>query len=186
MRLEKYINEYSYLGEYLSLMESICINEMTDDTFSVIRRLGSKVGLKVKKSNTIFDYLKKSRRGMGELLKYASLYGMTDIKDKETRAKLVDNMRDTLKKVNKRDVTAFFMQLDRSLLSLTSIPRHILMSLFGIEVTTFNKWIDDIEYIKKELRHVKVVLNRIGDMDKEIEVVNNLENILTKRIKEKS
>lgn len=176
MRLRNFVEE-SQTERFKGLMillETMEINEMSDETFQAIKRLGKKMGFRVKKSDTLFDYIKRAGKNMEDLLRLATLYGMTDIKDRETRKELTQDMKDTFKKVNKRDLAAFLLQLDRGVGGLTAIPRHVLMSLFGIEVATQNTWLADKEYLEKEFRHIKKVLKRMG-AEKELKDAEALE-----------
>ena len=177
MRLHRYINENNFLNEYLTLCETLRLDEMSGDTFEKIKAAGKKLGFKVKKSKSLFDYLKGVSRGTEDLLRYATLYMMTDVKDSESRKELVKDAKNTLRSVNKKDVVGLLMQLDKSSLGLTSHVRHIFQSIFGIEIATVNYWYEDVEYIQKEMRHVRVVLNRM-DAKEELKALDKFEESL--------
>lgn len=177
MRLNKYLKEENILGCFF-LFEPM--NEVSDETFKTLRRLGARVGLKIERSSGLIKQLKKAGKGMEDLLRYATLYGMVEISDKESKKELWNNMKDTLKHVNKREVTDFFLQLDKNTFSLTSIPRHILSSLFGIHVSTYHQWKDDHEYVMEELKKIEIVLYRLQDklgkkLGKEIGMLKRLQ-----------
>ena len=176
MRLKQYIEgEYNIVDGMMLPMLYGRIDETSDTIFDIVKSLGKKVGLKIKKSDTIFNYIKRAGKGVEDLLRYSTLYGMTDIRDTETKDELVKDMKNTLKKVSKKEVIAFFMQLDRGFIGLTSIPRHVLMSLFGIEISTTNKHMDDITYIQKEVRHIKKTLKKMGGTEKELKLITQFE-----------
>jgi len=175
MRFENYLdNKFDALEGLIILTETCELNEMPDNIMLLIKDLGKKAGIKVKRTNTIFHYLRKAGSGTTDLLRYATLYGMTDLKDKETRAVLVKDMKGILQKINKKDISSFFMRLDKSAFGLTAIPRHVLVNLFGIEISPPGSWLDDKNYIEKELRHVRTVLNRMGDCENELKMLDKL------------
>jgi hypothetical protein len=177
MRLHNYLKQDNILGCFYQFEP---MNEVSDETFQTLRRLGSKVGLKIERSSGLIKQLRKAGKGMEDLLRYATLYGMTEISDKESRRELWQDMKGTLKHVNKREVADFFLQLDKNTLSLTSIPRHVLSSLFGIHISTYHQWKDDHEYIMEELKKIEIVLYRLQDklgtkLSKEISMIKSLQ-----------
>ena len=180
MRFDKYLknNEFKYLKELICLGEYIELNEVSNETFKEIRHLPGKMGFKVTKTDTIFSYLKRASKGVDELFRIASLYLITDIKDSKSRAELVRDAKKEISKLNIKEVTAFLLQLDKSSLGLTSQIRHILISVFGIEITTYNKWMEDVKFIKDELRQIKIVLKRMKAGDKEFKALENFEKLI--------
>jgi hypothetical protein len=63
---------------------------------------------------------------------------------------------------------------------LTSIVRHILMYVFGIEITTYNKWENDINYMLSHLDKVKKVLMNMHPTEEEIRAFDNLYIVIMK------
>jgi hypothetical protein len=177
MRLKKHLNNNT-LNDYIMICESIGINEMSGDTYDKIVEIGKKMGFKVKKSKTLMDYFKGAGSGLEDLLRYATLYMMTDVGDSKTRKELVRDAKRTIKSVNKKDVAAMLIMLDKVSLGLTSHVRHIFQGVFGIELSTVNYWMDDVEYIEKEIKNIRVVLNRMGGMDKELAALDRFESSL--------
>ena len=176
MRLENYLdNKFDVLEGLIILTDTPELNEMPDSVMLLIKDLGKKAGIKVKKTNTIFHYLGKAGKATTDLLKYATLYSITDIKDKEKRASLVKDMKGAMQKVDKRDISSFFMRLDKAAFGLTSIPRAVLMNLFGIEVGTPGSWMEDKAYIQTRLNNVRITLKRMGDTEKELKILDRLE-----------
>lgn len=187
MRLTNFIEEnkeYPAFEGWLYFLQNNRIDEVSDKTFEVIKSLGKKLGFKIKKTNTLFDYLKRAEREFETILRLASLYMMTDVSDPSTRKKLLSDIKNEVKKVNKKELLAFFMQLDKSLLGTTAIPRHVLASILGIEITTYNRWLGDVDYIDKEIRHIKKVLKRMPGTDKEIELIKRFEKSFHEMVKE--
>lgn len=153
---------------------------MKPETFEAIKKAGNKLGFKVKKSDTLFDYIKKFGTGFEDLLRYACLYLYTDVRDSSIRKELVQDMKQTLKGVNKEELTAFFMQLDRASFGLTGHLRHIFMSLFGIEITTYNKFVTDKEWLEKEFKDIEDVLKK-SKFENEIQDLRELLDKIKKR-----
>ena len=163
------------LNDYVMICESLGINEMSSDTYDKIVDIGKKMGFKVKRSKTLIDYFKSAESGLEDLLRYATLYMMTDIKDTKARNELVKDAKMTLRSVNKKDVAAMLIMLDKVSLGLTSHVRHIFQGVFGIELSTVNYWMDDVSYIEKELKNIRVVLNRMEGMEKELAALDKFE-----------
>ena len=154
MRLNKYIqdNNFPYLSSLLYLTKNDIVNEhiIPDNLFNLLKKIGEKIGINVKRSDTIFDYIEKAQSNLVDLFTYATLYFLS--KNPKQKEQLKKDMADVLKNVNVKEITAFLMQLDRATIGLTAHVRHILMSLFGIEIATYNKIHTDIELIQKELQ----------------------------------
>jgi hypothetical protein len=178
MRMMNYFNRFDVLGCFCTLNE---LNEMSDKTFDSIRRLGDKIGLKIHKSNTLFSILKKAGKNIEDLLRYASLYATIDMGDEESRKELENDMKQTLKHVNKKELADFFLQLDNNTLHLTAIPRHILSSLFGIHVSTYHEWKEEKDYILDSLRKILEVMNglekkSLHDLSNEREMIMKIQS----------
>jgi hypothetical protein len=175
VRLRRHLTNNNFLNDYIMVCESLNINEMSSDTFRKIEAIGKKLGFKVKKSKTLMDYLRSAGKGVEDLLRYATLYMMTDVTDSKSRKELVRDAKATLKSVNKKDVAAMLIMLDKVSLGLTSHVRHVFQTVFGVELSTVNYWMDDVEYIEKELKDIRVVLNRMEGMEKEIAALDKFE-----------
>ena len=174
-RLQKYMNNSNVLVDYLSLCESVQINEMSNDTFKKLQSAGKKLGFKVKKSKSLLDYFSSARDGLEDLLRHASLYMLTDIKDSESRKEIVQDAKNTLKSINKKDVTAMLMQIEKSTIGATSYFRHVFQSIFGVEISTYNDWLKDAEYLKKSINDMRITLKRMQDTEEELKALNNFE-----------
>lgn len=183
MRLSSHITEteFPHFQEFLEIYKYIQpVNEMSNETFDTIKKLGAKLGFHVKKSDSLFDYLKRAGKGVNDLFRTAVLFGMTDIKDSKSRKELVGDAKKTLSKVNKKEVAAFLMQLDRGTIGLTGPIRHILMSFFGIELATYNQMKDDLTWLKDESKLIRKKLNKMGmAKSQEYELIKKFENLIT-------
>jgi len=177
-KLPFHLEENTLIPEYIRLIEELQLNEMSSDTFKFVKSLGAKLGVRIKKSESIFSYLKKFGKGADDLVRYASLYLLTDITDSKSRKELVQDAKNTIKKMDRRELMGFVMQIDRATFGVTAHLRHIMQSVFGLEVATYNKWLDDIKYMKKEMRHIRKVLKRTGGSEKELKALNTLEKMI--------
>jgi len=183
MRLKQYINGTNIFEDYLCLYESLNIDEMSNDTFNKLKEVGKKVGFKIEKKKSLIDYFKGVNKGVEDLLRYASLYMLTDIKDSESRKELTDDAKEVFKRINKKDLTNMLLQLDKATIGSTSHIRHILHSVFGIDISTYGNWLKDAEWLKKTINDIRIVLNRMGDTGPELKALDDfeksLENLLT-------
>jgi hypothetical protein len=178
MKFDRFLKE-DYLPnftEYLILCERT--TPLPDETFLALKSAGKKLGVRVKKSDTVWDYLKRAGKGLNDLMRSVAIYMSTDIGNTDLKKKLVNDMKKKIRKVDRKEIAAFLIQLDKASIGITSHIRHILQSILGVEVATYNRWIEDFEYMEKELRHVRKVLKRVGASEKEIAALNNFENMI--------
>jgi len=159
--------------------ESVISNQL----FNAIKKVGERIGINIKRSDTIFDYLSKAQSNLVDLYTYATLYFLS--KDPEQKKQLKNDMAGIIKNVNTKEIAAFLMQLDRATIGLTAHVRHILMSLFGIEIATYNKIYTNTELIQKEIGKIRKILNNIKNVDKKvISALDNFEFMLMQNLKE--
>lgn len=175
MRFQRYLNE----AEGITLLSEIALyysmNEAVQDKlFTFVKKMGHELGFKVRKSESLISYLKRVDKNMEELIRNLSLFMMTDIKDNETRKELFQDTKDLLRRVDRREVVNFLLQLDKISLGLTAHLRHALQSIFGIEVAAYGQWKDYKWYVLKELDAVENVLKKMKGTEKEIEAVQSL------------
>lgn len=175
---EEYLDD-NMLQDLVDGLEYGNINEamIPDRVFDNVKSAASKVGLKVKRSDSIFDYLASAGVEMQELF---SLLCQYIIAEKENKSALKAQIKTALGKINHRRITAFVLMLDKMTFGLTSIVRHILMYVFGIEVTTYNRWENDINYILTHLGKVKKVLMTMSPTEEEIIAFDKLYNVIMK------
>ncbi len=188
MKLEKHLKEHNYPNfEFLCFVATLNDSEMNEavskKTFGLLAKAADKLGMRLKRSDTLFDYLKGAGRGVQDLLRTATLYLLTDIKDKKSRKILVHDAKKIIAKADKKEIAGFLLQIDRATLGITSHLRHLFMSVFGIEIAAYNKFLPDSDYIKKELHHVRQILRKRGLEQKEIGVLKDLEIKLVRNIK---
>ena len=179
MKIKDYIIEPHYpCFETILLVLSnnrIDENKITDTLFSGIKKLGDHIGLKIKRADSLFSYLARAEDELYDLVTYATLYLLTN--DKKTKDELYTSMKEIISKTNPKEITSFFMELDKMSFGFTSMFRGIFLSLFGIEITAYYNWIDDISYLKKELKNMRVVLTRMSAPE---ELVNSLTDFETR------
>jgi len=187
MKFERYKREHDYpnfeLLCFIATLNDSVINEVVSQkTFDVLQKAATKLGFRLKRSDSIFDYLKGMGKGIQDLTRTAALYLMTDIKDKKSRRLLVHDAKKIIGRADKKEITGFLLQLDRASIGLTAHLRHIFMSIFGLEVATWNRWLPDSEYIEKELHHVRQVLRKRGMDPEDILMLKDIETKLKKNI----
>lgn len=178
-RLINYLNEENNVLECMFLLSlDDELNEMSDENFQAIKRLGDKMGMKVSKSHSLFSLLKKFGSDVGRVLALATKYHFANVfRNTEKANEIKKEMDKALTRTTKKDVLSFFMQLDKNLLSLTAIPRHILQSFFGVEISTYNHWKEEKEYIIDALGKIERVLDKMeGDHEKEMELLLKLKH----------
>lgn len=180
MRLKGYIkdNKFRYLTELISLCEVMELNETSARTLKALRTVGNKLGLKVVASDSLFDYIKRAGKNIDDLVRLAAIYLSTDVANKKFKNEIIVDAKKILKKLDKREIMAFLMQLDRSTLGITAHLRHITMSVFGVEVTTYNHWLKNVDYLKSEIKNMKSTLKGMKDTEEEIIVLKHFENLV--------
>jgi hypothetical protein len=176
-RFENYLNT-NFLRDYLILCESLELNEMTDDTFHKLKKAGKKMGFNIKKSKSLVDYFKSVSTGAEDLLRYAALFMLTDIKDNASRKELTQDAKKVFKRINRKDVTNMLIQMDKSTVGVSSHVRHIFQSAFGIEIASYTNWVKDAEYIGNTLKDIRITLKRMGDTEDELKALNRFEQSL--------
>lgn len=182
MKFKQYLkeqNKYKFFNEYLLLLEYLQpLNELSDKNYQLVKKLGVKLGIKVKKSNTLFDYLKSAGTVINDLFRTSCLFLITDVTDNESRKELIRDAKNIIKRIDKKSIFAFLMQLDRGTLGLTGPIRHVLMSFFGLEITSYNTTLNNINYLKKELKHIKQILKKMNLSKEEINSLKSFENLV--------
>lgn len=166
MRFKQYLTEeeFNILGCYMmidSLDESV-----SDETFIKLQTLGQKFGVKVRRSKTFQSVIKKTSIGVLHLMKLVLDYSIhADIMDRDVRLKLESNIKAQFSKVKQEDVISFIVNIDKTFLGITSIPRHVMQNILGITITTYDNWVSNQEYVLKTLEKVMSVLDNMGDKD---------------------
>jgi hypothetical protein len=178
MRLEKHIKQSELLIDYLYFMDDFGLDEsISDHAFNAIRNFGLKLGIKVKRSDTIFKYLKDAGKDVQDLVRLASIYLSTDVSNKKFKKEVTQDAKKIVKSVDKKEIAAFMLQMDKASVGLTSHIRHIMQSIFGLEVTIYSNWKNDIDYMKSEIKHIKHILKKM-DAKEEMKTINKLENMI--------
>jgi len=174
MRLEDYLakKEYPYFNEYYQFLFGFkkLNEEISDETFQNLKSVGDKLGIRVHRSETIFGYLKKAGKGINKLFPLISDYLYTDLTGGKERKEIQVKMKKVLDQVDRKEIAAFLAQLDKGTIGLSSHIRHLLQSLFGLEISFYYEWKTDREYVLSEIEKIIVVLGKSGH-DKEIEVM---------------
>lgn len=180
MRFQKHINEneFNILG-FIYLTDEV--NEMADETFQKIQKLGHKMGLKVRKSKTFQNQMAKAGTGVLQLMKLVFHYAAhADIMDKVALKKVEGDIKSQFSKVKKEDVISFIVNLDKTFLGITSIPRHVLQNLLGITVTSYDNWATNQDYVEKNMQKIISVLHDMGDTEDEELAKRIYQNVIGK------
>lgn len=169
MRFQQYLddeNPFQILEYYMIFGDQLNEMGLKDDTFLKIQALGQKMGIKVRKSKTFHLQLKKAGVGIAHLMKLVFDYSLhADIMDKDARKKLEQDIKAQFAKVNRQDVISFIVNVDKTFLGITSIPRHVMQNLLGITIATYDNWRSDQDYIKVNLEKIISVLDSMGDTE---------------------
>jgi len=169
MRFEQYLNEEStnVLG-YVFLSNEL--NEVVSDSFLFkLQALGQKMGLKVRKSRTFQQQLSNAGSGVLDLMKIVFEYSVhADIFDTSARKKLEQEIKDKYSKVRKEDVISFIVNIDKTFLGITSIPRHILQNILGITITSYDNWQTNNDYVSLNMEKIIMVLDDMKDEENAI------------------
>lgn len=148
-----------------------------DFLFNNIKKVGSMVGLNIKRSDSLIDYVSSAEAEIQELFNLLCLYILAP---KEEKPKMKAEIKAKLKKVNTRRLAAFFMLVDKMAFGMTSIIRHLLIGVFGVEISTYNKWSSDISYILSHLEKIKSVLMSLSPTQEEIDAFNHFYDVVVK------
>ncbi len=167
MRFNNYLKEDSFniLG-FVYLYEGQVNEALSDETIQKFQTLGKKMGIKVRKSKTFQHQLKKAGKGVLELMRLVLDYSLhAHILDLDALKKLKNDIKAQFAKVKKEDVISFMVNIDKTFLGLTSIPRHVLQNLLGITVSTYDNWQSNYDYVEKNMLKIISVLDDMGDKE---------------------
>ena len=176
MKYYNYLLDKSILEGYLILLQDEHLYEMSDDNISLLKSFGDKLGLRISKSQTVFSLLGRASKNISRIVVLATKYHYyVNVKYDADKVKSIKNELDSLlARTNRKEIMSFFSQLDASTLSLLTIPKNILQSVFGIEISTYNDWLSDKDYILTSLEKIKKVLMNIPDNNKETRILDAL------------
>lgn len=177
-RLERYVDINDNIFKDLS---DILIKESTivpDSVFYNIKLIGDKVGLKIKRSDTVFDYLESAGKEVAKIIGLVCQYIVT--RDKTEKETLKNTIKSEIDSVNRKRIASFFMEVDKATFGLLSIVRLVLRNIFGVEITNYKKWSKDIEYVLSKLDSIKKVLMGMNPTKEEIDAFNNFYDVVIK------
>ena len=184
MKFNEYLKEEdaTYITEYITICEAVMLSEMSNKTFEEIRQAAKRLGLRVNRSDSIFDFLKDVGKTTSDFFRSAVLYASTDMTDKKTKQGFVNDMKSSLSRINKREMTAFLLVLDKSTLGLTSHIRHILQGLFGIEVTgyfqMYQQHQQNIINMRRELKTLKTHMASRDATPEDMKILSHFKNLI--------
>jgi len=167
MKFQQYLNEreFNILG-FIYLTNEI--NEVSDEFLASLQKLGQKMGIKVRKSKTFQEQLGKAGKGVLHLMKLILDYSVhADILDKEPLLQLEKDIKLQFSKVQKEDIISFIVNIDKTFLGITSIPRHIMQNILGISISTYDNFQSNHDYVYKNMTKIIATLHAMGDTDNE-------------------
>lgn len=167
MRFENYIKEedFNVLG-FFHMFDDV--NEASDEFIFKLQKMGQKYGVKVRKTKTFQQLVAGAGKGVLRLMKLVADYAVTaDILDPAPRKKLEADIKAQFSGMKKEDVIAFMVNLDKSFLGITAIPRHIVQNILGIEITSYNNWQSNADYLNKNIPKIISILHIMGDTENE-------------------
>lgn len=182
MRFQSYLNEetFNILG-FVYLTDEV--NEASDEFILKLQKMGQKYGIKVRKTKTFQELMAGAGKGVLHLMKLVTDYAVSaDILDPTPRKKLEADIKAQFAGMKKEDVVAFIVNLDKSFLGITAIPRHIIQNILGIEITSYNNWQSNMDYVEKNVPKIISVLHIMGDHENEALAKRIYKNITGKDI----
>jgi len=183
MRFDEYIkDDFTYLSEFVTICEAAMLSEMSNKKFEEIRLAAKKLGLRVNRSDSIFDFLKDVGNVTSDFFRSAVLYASTDLSDKKTKGIFKADMKSALSRITKKEMSAFLLTLDKSTIGITSHVRHIMQGLFGIEVTgyyqLYQQHKQNIINMRRELKVLRTHMNKRGADPQDMKIVSHFENLI--------
>lgn len=176
MRLNRYLNEdiCNIFGDLYYIMNE---NVVTDKINHSLEVVANKFGLRIIKSKSLVSYISDAERGVVELFNLLCLYL---IANKEGRSEIKSEIIQKLKSVNKRELTDFLVKMDTMFFGVTSLVRHLLEATFGINITSYEHWTSNVQYIISNLKKVRDVLIKMEANDEEMNAFDNLYDVILK------
>jgi hypothetical protein len=180
MRLKNFIKEkeYNHLSDFISMCESTKV--VPDNTFDALVKAADKVGIRIKRTETVWDYLKDASKKLNNIVRNVAIYLSTDISNKPLKGKIADDIKKEIKTIDKKELFDFLLQLDKSSFGISSHIRHALQSLAGIELSSYNNWLKDHDYIEQEIKNLKAVMQKVGASKEEMQTIDKLQNMISK------
>lgn len=161
-----------------TIIEFGMVSEMAvpDPVYQNIKKVGKKIGFKIKRSDTMFDYLARAEREIVDVFNLLCWYILAT--DKKQKEELKDEIKKALLQINRKRLIAFFVQMDKFTFGIMALVRRVVQNIFGIEITSYNTYVQDIEYIVDHLAKIKKVLWKLNPTPEEINAFNQLNDII--------
>jgi hypothetical protein len=187
-RLQHYLyieHTHNLLFEFLDILryceennKILTENIISDTLYNVLKKVGGKLGFKIKRTDSIFTYLTKAEEGLDELVMYLTLFIMSH--SSEERNELKQNIKDLLNRINKKELTNLLLLLDKSFFGFSSMLRNLLIGVFGVEITTYKRWEPDMEFINDKIKEIRKALMRTNPTEDEIDALNKFQELINK------
>lgn len=175
---DEYLNDNIF--EDFSSIIFCHLNEMSvpEPVYNDIKKVGEKIGFKVKRSDTMFDYLARAEEGLVRIFDLCCLYILAN--NPTQKEELKEDLKKAIMGVNKRKIIAFFVQLDKFTFGLVALVRRVIQNIFGIEITSYNTYEQDIEYILSHMQKIKEVLWTMSPTEEEKDAYEHLWDVIIK------
>jgi len=170
-------NEYLKKDNIFEDISLIILNEnigVPDSVFDNIKKVGNKIGIQIKRSDTIFDYLERAGKEVSNIIGLICKYIIT--KNGKEKDDLKLKLKSDIKSVNRQRIVSFIMEIDNSFIGLSSMLKLVMRNIFGIEITNYKEWLNDVEYILTSLKKIKKVLIDMNASQDEFDIYNNFYN----------
>lgn len=177
---EEELSDNIFLDFSEVLSHSHRLNEavVPDSVFQNIRRVGEKIGFKINKSDTVWDYIARGEKEIVEIFDLVCLYILAT--DEGSKNELKIEIKQALLSVNRKRIVAFFVQLDKFTFGIVALVRRVIQNVFGVEITSYNQFQQDIDYILTHLGKVKKVLLKLDPTKEEMGAYNHLYDVIMK------
>jgi len=159
-----------------SFKEFIDESLIPDTVFNDLVKAGSKVGFRIKRSDTFFDFLKNTEKILQDVVVDIVKYIASN--DSGEKEKLKRKITTDLNHMDKRKIIAFLINLEKISFGYVGIVKNLVLGFIGVEITTYNRLRDNRSYILEQLLKIREVLEKSPDNKDEIEAWEVFFNII--------
>jgi len=165
-----YVNETAANIMYITMLANEDYSSADEGLIDSSKAVLAKLGLHASKSTGLIEYLFKSGKGLGLLIKAAVLGDKAKIKE-------------VAKSIKKEEVIDFLLKLDQATLHAVTGPVHLIDAITGwhLGVAISHKVTGAVDVIKFSITKIKSVINNIEDKvlhKKIVASVSRLEKIV--------
>lgn len=171
-------NEYIDKNECGIIRDVCCLNEtiVPEKIYTHIKNIGMKMGIKVSKTTSLFEYLASAERTIVDLFDSLCLYVLAGGQKEKTKQK--DEIRKLIRRIKKEEIVNFLNVLDGLSFGLTSVFRKLLMTIFGLKISSYSDWKNDVDYILDSIKKIRYVMHKREFTDEEMDALDKLEDLI--------